>query len=436
MATGTPFLTQSAEAVESLRTKEPFGEFSEAMDRTVSRFRKEFGIQGAVNFLRHLDLAENGRRPTLAIYDHAFHFIGGAQKYGLTLVKALEDRFDITIISNRPVTRENFMDWYGLDLSTAAIRIIPIPWFEMRQTSHIDPHRIMKGMPNPFHIISRESGNYDMFINNGMLEMVYPLSLISVMVCHFPERRPQNYFYSDRYTHTIYNSRYTAGWIRKRWKYDPHKHIYPPVDMEIFKPGNNKEKMIISVARIEAGGTKKQKELARAFIELKQRFPEESAGWKLVIAGGSTGDNPYLAELEEVIGEAEPDSIELKVNIREEGLKDLYNKASIFWHLCGLGQNDPAKVEHFGMTIGEAMQNRLAPVVFDGGGQREIVDHGRSGFRVSSTTGLIRYTLKLMENEKLRAELGESAWEKSLRFNKDRFDKEVKEFFTNIIPGI
>jgi len=205
--------------------------------------------------------------------------------------------------------------------------------------------------------------------------------------------------------------------------------------MEIFKRGQEKEKLIISVARLEEGGTKKQKEMARAFIELKKRFSEISSGWKLVIAGGSTGENRYIPELKEIIGEAEDHSIELMINIGDDELKDLYKRASIFWHLCGLGQNDPAKVEHFGMTIGEAMQNRLAPVVFDGGGQKEIVDHGRSGFRVSSVSGLIKYTVKLMQDNKLRESLAENAYLKSLKFNRERFSEEVKTFFKDIIPG-
>ena len=434
----SPFYQISLKIIELLKTSkvEDPPVFRKTLKKVTGKISGVFGIQGATNFLRHYDLVEGKRKPTLAIYDHAFHFIGGAQKYGLTLAKALEEDFDITIISNRNVTHENFLEWYGLDLKKAGIKIVKIPYFDKRETSHIDPHRIMKGTPNPFHIISRESGNYDIFINNGMLEMVYPLSLISLLVCHFPERRPQSYFYSDKYSYTIYNSKYTAGWIKKRWKYEPHKHIYPPVDMEVYEPGQKKEKLILSVARIEEGGTKKQKELASTFLELKNKFPEVSAGWKLVIAGGSAGDNPYLTELKEIIGRAIDGSIELKINISDDELKELYKKGSVFWHLCGLGQNDPAKVEHFGMTIGEAMQNRLAPIVFDGGGQKEIVDHGRSGFRCTSVKGLIRYTLKLMQDETLRKELGENAYLKSLKFNRERFSREVRQFFKNIIPGI
>ncbi len=410
--------------------------FSFALDEIISELKREYGIGRVLNFLHHYEIDFGIRKPTLAIYDHAFHFIGGAQKYGLTLAKALEERFDLTIISNREVTFREFSNWYGLNFKNATIKIIPIPYFDKRGTSHIDPHRIVKGSPNPFHIISRESGNYDVFINNGMLEMVFPLSLLSIMICHFPERRPQNYFYSDIYTYTIYNSKYTRDWIIKRWKYTPHKHIFPPVDMEIYNNGDVKEKFILSVARFEEGGTKKQKEMTAAFISMKREYPELTKSWKFILAGGSTGNNKYLSELKEIIKTDGNNSIELKINVTDNELKDLYKRSSLFWHLCGLGQNDPAKVEHFGMTIAEAMQNRMVPIVFDGGGQKEIVDHNISGFRVSSIKKLIDFTVKLLEDEGLREKLGENAYLKSFNFNKERFDKEVKDFFKKILPVI
>ena len=79
---------------------------------------------------------------------------------------------------------------------------------------------------------------------------------------------------------------------------------------------------------------------------------------------------------------ARPDlPVELKVNIPVSELQEMYRQAGIFWHFCGLLQTEPALVEHFGMTTVEAMQNGCVPVVFDGGGQREIVEEGRSGFR-------------------------------------------------------
>ena len=192
---------------------------------------RQFGIQAALNLIKRLEVASSFRKPTLAIYDHCLHFIGGGQKYGMTMALALQDRFDITILANKPVTLENIGNWYDLNLDRCRIKVIPIPFYENLGSIHLDPVRINRETGNPFHIISRESAKYDFFINNSMLEMVYPLSNISVMMVHFPERRPSRYFYARDYTAVMYNSRYTAFWIEKKWKFPPHKHIFPPVDM-------------------------------------------------------------------------------------------------------------------------------------------------------------------------------------------------------------
>src|SRR4030042_790803 len=173
------------------------------------------GLQAAFNVLSRAEVALGRRKPTLAVYDHAFHLIGGAQKYGLTLASALRDFFDITIIANKDIRLEDFGRWYGLDLAGCAVKVIKIPFFEDRGASFLDPAFVSTKVENPFHIVSRESGNTDVFVNNSMKQMVFPLSNISVLVCHFPERLPKGYFYADRYTYVVHNSRYTAEWIER-----------------------------------------------------------------------------------------------------------------------------------------------------------------------------------------------------------------------------
>lgn len=408
-------------------------EFQALLRDVLSFLEENGGVQSAYNLVSRLEVALGLRKPTMAIYDHTFHIIGGGEKYGFTVAYALQDIFDITILANKEVTHENILDWYHLDLSKCKIKIMPIPFFDEFDPVHLDPARVSKRVENPFHIIGRESGNYDFFINNGMNEMVYPLSNVSFIICHFPERRPFGYFYADRYTSIIYNSKYTAGWIENKWKFSPHRHIYPPVDMEPADSDLKKENIIISVARFEIGGSKKQAEMVRTFRKLSKQVPGRLKGWKLFLIGGSHEGNPYLEKIRDLLKLPGAENIELKVNVSGDELKELYKKAKIFWHLCGLDQSDPALVEHFGMTIVEAMQNKTVPIVFDGGGQREIVEQGTSGFRVTTTAELIKYTLQLIENPEGCSEMGEQAFARSKRFNRERFDKEVREYFSELL---
>jgi glycosyltransferase involved in cell wall biosynthesis len=192
----------------------------------------------------------------------------------------------------------------------------------------------------------------------------------------------------------------------------------------------SKENMILSVARFEVSGSKKHLEMVRTFLKLNRRFPYIQKEWKLVIAGGSPDESEYLKKVKETIEKSGADNIELKLNISGDELKAIYKKSTLFWHLCGLDQTDPSLVEHFGMTIVEAMQNRLVPIVFDGGGQREIVEHGINGFRVQSTAQLMALTIKAIDEPELREKLSRSAFERSKAFTRETFEKNVKKFFT------
>ncbi|HDP95019.1 MAG TPA: glycosyltransferase [Candidatus Aminicenantes bacterium] len=416
-------------ALKNLASEGTQGGFPRALRAAAQWLRSRQGPARAMNLILRMEVALGMRRPTLALYDHTLHIIGGGQKYGLTMLDALKADFDITILTHRPMEPASIRDWYGMDLSACRYQTIELPEFA-DAGAHIDPARITRRMANPFHRVSRLSGGFDIFINNSMNEMVFPLAEISTMVCHFPERRPGAYFYADRYDTVIFNSLYTAEWIEKKWKFTPHVHIYPPVDMPPAEKPEEKDPIILSVARFEQGGSKRQKEMVEAFLSLRRRFPQETRDWRLVLAGGSPENNPYLEDLKQKIRATGDTRIRLRVNISSEELRALYLRASVFWHLCGLHQTDPALVEHFGMTIGEAMQNGLVPVVFDGGGQREIVEPGVTGFRVRTLEELIRHTRRLINDADLRQSCGRAALEASQRFDRPRFTREVREFFS------
>jgi glycosyltransferase involved in cell wall biosynthesis len=405
-----------------------------ALSREIEKISSDQGFQAAYNCLLQAEVILNMRKPRLAIYDQAFHFIGGAQKYGLSMIPVLQDQFDITIITNKEVKHRDFMNWYNLDLSKCHIKVITLPYFEEKKAIHLDPACVSKTEENPFHPISRESGNYDIFVNNSMNEMVYPLSNISILVCHFPERRPRTYFYADQYTYVICNSQYTAEWIEKKWKFSPHQHIYPPVDMETGEEKIlKKKKNILSVARFEVEGTKRQQEMIEAFLKLKHEFPKIMKDWRFILVGGSNPDNPYLSKLRKIIDENPNRSIELKVNSPITELKSLYQESTLFWHVCGLTHQDPAEIEHFGMTVVEAMQNKMVPIVYDGGGPREIVDNGVNGFRVKSKAELMDYSLRLFQDEKLIQRLSENAHIKSQIFTRQKFEERMRTFFGKIL---
>lgn len=391
-----------------------------------------FGPQKAFSFFSQLEVVLGLRRIRVGIYDHAFHFPGGGQRYAAELAQILQDRYDVTYITNKEVSLEKYREWFDIDLSKCKIKIIKIPFYEERGKYNIDESMVIDQIMNPFDIIEKESIHYDIFINANMLGKVKPLSNLSVFICHFPDRDKQRFFCVDKYDYIITNSDYGTYWLSQKWGLDTTMRLYPPVNM--FNDESDmgkKEKIILSVARFEIGGSKKQLEMIDAFSDLCEKDQHVKKGWKLVLAGGAYNENPYYKKVKQTLDEKNI-NIETMTNLNNYELKKLYGKASIFWHACGLNEKNPRLIEHFGMTTVEAMQNYCVPIVIDGGGQREIVEQGLSGFRFTTKEELQSYTLKLIYDDNLRQKMAENAYERSQNFTKEEFVKKAMEFFSNI----
>ena len=376
--------------------------------------------------LSRLDVIAGKRKLSIGIYDHGLHFIGGGQKYIATFAEVLQHQFDITFIANKPVNLADLQNWYGVNLSACSLKILPLAYYEKRGMQTIDSSLVNDETENPFDVVSKESQNYDIFINANQLEKVKPLSPISIFLCHFPNAFRGRHFAVDDYTFILTNSLFTTKWLQKRWEIDPTFLLYPPVEMEGEK--TTKENIILSVAQFEAGGTKKQLEMIEAFRHLKKQYPELMKSWKLVLAGGSLPNNPYLKNVQNQIKQ-DYNSIEIKLNSSREELKNLYRKASIFWHLCGLEELNPQRCEHFGMATVEAMQNYCVPVVANNGGHQETVINKISGFLINNLDELGQFTYQLISNSEVFKNLQNAAFQRSQNFTKPQFEQKIKCFF-------
>lgn len=393
---------------------------------------KYLGEVSAHNFFSHLQVLLGLRKPRVGIYDHAGHFAGGGQRYVAEMAALMQDRYDITYIFNNDVELSSYKEWFDLDLSRCSMKVIRIPFFEERQRYTPDEGMVVDEVDNPFDIISQETLNYDIFINANMLGKVNPLSPVSIFVCHFPDQEKARFFQVDKYDYLVINGDYTGEWVDKRWGLEPTHKLYPPVNM--FNPESSptdKEKIILSVSRFELGGSKKQLELIQAWSDLCEENPEEAKGWKLVMMGGSTPGNTYLDAVNEAVAAANC-PIEIKPNSTVAEIKDHYKRAAIFWHACGLDETKPQLVEHFGMTTVESMQNCCVPIVIDGGGQREIVEHGKSGYRFSTLEQLRVYTLIVMEDQERCQKMAKAALERSHLFGMEVFEQTLDALLEEI----
>jgi L-malate glycosyltransferase len=216
------------------------------------------------------------------------------------------------------------------------------------------------------------------------------------------------------YGRCVANSSFTAGWIERRWGIDADV-VYPPVRARFQE--RPKAKMILSVGRFSVWGTRKQqREMVEAFTRACDTLP---AGWEYWSMGGLSNDPEDRAYFEAVSEAARGYPVRVVANPSGEEIKDAYERAAVFWHAAGYGEDEeahPERTEHFGMSTVEAMAAGCVPVVIRKGGQPEIVEHGSSGFLWETPDELVGHTRRLLEADELRATMAEAARARARKF--------------------
>lgn len=217
----------------------------------------------------------------------------------------------------------------------------------------------------------------------------------------------------------ICNSKFTQNIIKNEWLLES-EIIYPPVSVQLFKP-LKKKKMILSVGRFFPHlKTKKHEVLIKAFKNVNK---EKLKGWSLHIAGSvSEQDLKYVNELEK---ESEGYPVYLYPNVSLSGLQKLYGESSIYWHAAGFEESDPKNMEHFGISVVEAMSAGCVPVVINKGGLTEIVIHRENGFLWDSLEQLQTFTIDLAQDEYLRERMSKKAQTQANEFTKEIFIKKI-----------
>jgi len=222
----------------------------------------------------------------------------------------------------------------------------------------------------------------------------------------------------------IVNSAFTKGFVDEEYGVDSTV-IYPPVDVEKI-PSGKKENLILFVGRFsQLEQAKNQHVLVGAF---KKFYDAGAHDWELTLAGGvEVGVDVYFNRLQR-LSEGYPIKIVKSPDFRQ--LRQLYARAKLFWSAVGFGVNaakEPKRVEHFGMTVVEAMAAGAIPIVFDEGGHKEIVEQGKNGFLWKSLGQLLKFSKNVTRDKALARDLSLGAKRDADRFSYDKFEKSILE---------
>ena len=118
--------------------------------------------------------------------------------------------------------------------------------------------------------------------------------------------------------------------------------------------------------------------------------------------------------------------ISIETDLSREELDERFRKARFYWHGMGLGvkEDNPLKMEHFGMTSAEAFSFGCVPIVIDRGGQKEIITE-ENGCRFSTEEELIKVTGELIRDKERTDLLARNTLKSAERFSADRFRAEL-----------
>jgi len=337
-----------------------------------------------------------------AIYNPYFDTLGGGERYTASFAKVLLNAgWDVDIEWEDQSLKDSIQKRFGINLTEAKI-VNDIKrgdgydlcfWVSDGSIPTLKARKNILHFQVPFHGVG----------GNNLLNKM-KLFRIEKVIC---------------------NSMFTKKIIDKEYGIESIV-LYPPVDVEHIK-SKRKENIILFVGRFsQLKQNKNQHVLVEAF---KKMTKNDSKDWKLILAGGvEVGVADYLKDLEKM---SEGSSIEIIKSPDYTLLKDLYGKAKFFWSASGFDVNEntnPENVEHFGMTVVEAMAAGAIPLLYDAGGHKEIVKDGENGFLWKSIEDLVDKTKKLIENHSVSTGIAEAAKIQSKEYSFERFEKEILSY--------
>lgn len=349
----------------------------------------------------------------IGIYDPYLDDLGGGEKYMMAIAEYLSKNHEVTVFWDNKTDIDKLALRFSLDLEKVKIE-------KNIFSSKINLIRRLN--------ITRK---YDAIIAliDGSIPVVSSRKLF--LFIQQPLSKIKSSSYKDkiklkRVNGIYYNSKYTKGFNEKVFKKISDGVIYPPVEIKYKKLP--KENIILHVGRFRVikgsnDDYKKQQVMVDAF---KKMVDEGLIEWRFVVA--TSINNEDDTRFGEMLKSAKGYPIEFLVNKSNIELWGVYNKAKIYWHASGFGENltiHPEYAEHFGISTVEAMGAGVVPVVINAGGQKEIVTDGGDGFFWDTLDELKKTTSRLINDKKLWQELSDKARVRAKNFSYERFCKDI-----------
>jgi glycosyltransferase involved in cell wall biosynthesis len=151
------------------------------------------------------------------------------------------------------------------------------------------------------------------------------------------------------------------------------------------------------------------------------------------VGGCAEPDRPYLERVQEA---AEGLPVHLHVDAPGPEVRDLYGRASIYWHATGFGEDpeaEPGRLEHFGIATVEAMSGGAVPVVIGLAGQLEVLDDGVEGYHWLTLDQLVERTAHLVADPEQLAAMSAAAEARAQDFGVPAFAERLRTLVAGVL---
>jgi len=336
-----------------------------------------------------------------AIFNPYLDTLGGGERYTAAIAKVLVGKgFRVDIAWKKKSIKKELEDRFGMDLT--GVKTI--------------------------NDIKRGDG-YDVcfWVSDGSIPLLRARK--NILHFQFPFKNVDgstllNKMKLFRVNHVVCNSYFTKSFVDKEYGVESIV-VYPPVDVDKIKP-KKKENLILTIGRFsQLTQAKRQDILVESF---KKFYDSGFKRWKMTLAGGvEVGVDGYVDNLEESF-HGYPIKILKSPSLKE--IINLYGRAKIFWSASGFGvdeKKEPKKVEHFGITIVEAMAAGVVPFAFRAGGHKEIIIHKENGYLWEDISELLSFTEDVVEGKGLLTKLSRKAKGAAKVYEYDRFEAEISK---------
>lgn len=347
----------------------------------------------------------------IGLYDPYVDTLGGGERYIFTIASVLQHDHQVMLFWNDKEILQKAKKFLNIDLSNVQLAG---DIFSSR-VNLLEKLRLSAGFDIIFYI---SDGSVPSLLSKKVIPIVqFPVSGI-------PTKSLLTRLKIQNTTTILCYSEFIKQFLTKQFVKQVNV-LYPAVERNPLSMP--RENILLSVGRFTRGkNTKKQEFLIEFFKSHKVHF----RGWKLVLIGSVLPEDEEYVDALQKSAEGNK-NIEILKNLPYISLLRFYAKAKIYLHAAGLGEDPmvhPERVEHFGISVVEAMSGGAVPIVYAAGGPKEIVEDGKNGFHFTTAAELFQHIKSLRDDAWLWQKLSDAARVRSDDFSHEKFVSKLKTF--------